>query len=101
MDGSPLPKALVTFLSEKAIVASGATDTKGRYTLLYRGSARGASPGRNTVTVTTIPDDPSMGLSKEPISAVYNSRSTLSADVVAGSNTFDFSLTSKPPAQNR
>jgi hypothetical protein len=100
MDGQPLARAVVTFLSEKGVAASGATDANGRYTLLYRGSADGASPGRNTVTVTTVPDDPNMGVVKERIPAAYNTQSTLTADVVAGTNTFDFSLESKPLGKN-
>ena len=96
LDGQPLQKAVVMFLSEKGVAASGATDANGRYTLLYRGSADGASPGRNTVTVTTLPDDPNMGVVKERIPAAYNTKSTLTADVVAGTNTFDFALESKP-----
>ena len=95
MDGEPLQKAVVMFLSEKGVAASCATDANGRYTLLYRGSADGASPGRNTVTVTTLPDDPNMGVVKERIPAAYNTKSTLTVDVVAGTNTFDFALESK------
>jgi len=96
MDGEPLQKVLVTFLSTTGGIASGATDAEGRYTLLYRGIHRGAGMGRNTVQVTTPPDDPDRGLAKEPIPAVYNIRSTLTADVVAGPNTFNFTLESKP-----
>lgn len=99
MDSNPLQKVLVTFLADKGIVTSGVTDASGRYTLLYRGTHRGAGIGRNTVQVTTLPDDPSMGLAKEPIPAVYNSQSTLTAEVVAGANTFDFALESKPPGK--
>jgi hypothetical protein len=95
MDGEPLQKVLVTFLAEKGIVTSGVTDAVGRYTLLYRGIHRGAGMGRNTVQVTTMPDDPDRGLAKEPIPAVYNNKSILTADVVAGANTFDFKLESK------
>ena len=96
MDGEPLQKVLVTFLAEKEVVTSGVTDAAGRYTLLYRGIHRGAGMGRNTVQVTTPPDDPDRGLAKEPIPAVYNIRYTLTADVVAGPNTFNFTLVSKP-----
>jgi hypothetical protein len=96
LDGQPLQKAVVMFLSEKGVAASGVTDANGRYTLLYRGSADGAGLGRNTVTVTTLPDDPNMGVVKERIPAAYNTQSTLTADVVAGPNTFDFAMESKP-----
>lgn len=96
MDGQPPQKAVVMFLSEKGVAASGVTDANGRYTLLYRSSTDGAGLGRNTVTVTTFPDDPEMGVVKERIPAAYNTRSTLTADVVAGTNTCDFALESKP-----
>ena len=77
------------------IALIGATDEQGRYELLYTGNAKGAVMGPNLVRINSRTDAPPGPDWKDPIPARYNSRSELKADVVAGTNTFDFALESK------
>jgi len=95
LDGKPLPQVTVVFESESGRSAFGATDEQGRYELLYTGNAKGAVMGPNLVRINSRTDAPPGPDWKDPIPARYNSRSELKADVVAGTNTFDFALESK------
>lgn len=95
MDGQPLAGVEVVFMSPTGHPSIGATDEHGRYSLRYRGIHPGAGPGINTVTVRSIPKDPNIPIEKDVVPSIYNSKTTLTADVAPSkSNTFDFDLKS-------
>lgn len=96
LDGNPLTGATIVFESAGGQVAFGQTDENGRYEMVYKGPWKGAVNGQNTVRITTASDAPPDPGWREPIHPFYNRRSTLTAEVVAGENTFDFALESKP-----
>ncbi len=95
LDNEPLTNASVSFESENGKVAFGGTDASGKYELVYKDGAKGAEPGKNTVRITTVLENPPGQGYKDPIPAKYNSESTLSVEVQPGSNTHDFQLQSK------
>jgi hypothetical protein len=99
MDGQPLGGVSVVFESERGVLSFGNTDADGRYTLSYIRSAKGAGLGKNTVRISTPTMGPTSPLHKDSIPAIYNTQSTLAADVVKGRNVFDFALESKPTAK--
>lgn len=97
MDGQPLPNVTVQFHSNAGgRPGSGVTDKDGKFKLTYLDGATGSKVGPSKVEITTFwPDgEPGPG-QKETVPEKYNSKSTLSADVKPGKNTFDFPLTSK------
>ncbi len=98
MDGEPLANAGVVFTSPKGIASFGRTDTEGKYSLAYRGSTAGAGLGENRVEIVTNSEDSANPDWQEPIPAIYNTASTLTASVnnQPDGNTFDFALESKP-----
>ena len=71
--------------------ASGATtDSEGNYELIYIRDETGAAIGNYKVVVSKLVDE------KETIPEEFSSESSeLSADVKAGSNEFNFDLTTK------
>ena len=115
MDGQPLANALVTFTPEAGGRGStGKTDASGKYELAFVDS-KGALIGAHKVSVTTIkeaaaavemssdsPEYANQGSSadydsaktEEPIPAKYNTKTELTFDVKAGSNTYDIPLES-------
>ena len=100
MDGSPLADVQVVFRPDKGRASSGKTDSSGNYELVYVGDEKGAKIGAHKVSITTPQQDtPEEGEStkkaKEKIPAEYNAKTTLTADVKAGDNVFDFELKSK------
>ncbi len=99
LDGAPLPGAVVGFQPVQGRPSSGLTDNEGRYTLLYTADAQGAIIGTHTVSISTerYADQPdgSSQLVPEKIPAKYNKKTTLTQEVKAGSNQFNFELTSK------
>jgi len=96
MDGKPLGGVAVVFESERGVLSFGNTDDKGRYSVSYIRSAKGAGLGRNVVRIRTPTMGPSSPLQKDKIPAIYNTASTLAVDVTKGRNVFDFSLASQP-----
>jgi hypothetical protein len=94
MDGQPLAGVSVVFESERGVLSFGNTDADGRYKLSYIRSAKGAGLGKNTVRISTPTMGPASPLHKDSIPAIYNTQSTLAADVVKGRNVFDFALES-------
>ena len=96
MDGQPLASVSVVFESERGVLSFGNTDADGRYKLSYIRSANGAGLGKNTVRISTPTMGPTSPLHKDSIPAIYNTQSTLAADVAKGRNVFDFALESKP-----
>ncbi|UUO05914.1 carboxypeptidase-like regulatory domain-containing protein [Blastopirellula sp. J2-11] len=99
LDGKPLPEATVSFQStEVGRMASGMTDSAGQYKLYLLNDISGAPLGQNDVYITTArpADDSKPGSGRpEKLPAIYHAKSTLSADVKSGANTFDFDLKSK------
>ncbi len=115
MDGKPLANALVTFTPEAGGRGStGKTDASGNYELAFI-DGKGALIGTHKVSVTTIkeaaaavamssdsPEYANQGSSadydnattKEPIPEKYNTKTELTFDVAAGSNTYDIPLES-------
>ncbi len=88
LDGQPLADALVTFSPTQPGGSSslGKTDSAGAYSLTYSAGVSGAEIGENLVTISTL----TQGTEKVPME--YNTKSTLKADVKAGTNTFDWDL---------
>lgn len=92
MDGKPLASATVVFESQGGHVAFGNTDATGRYEIVAAGRQRGAIIGPNKVRISSQTDAPPGPGWRDPIPARYNAATELSAEVVAGDNTFDFPL---------
>lgn len=99
LDGRPLGNVKVVFQSSKGAISFATTAADGTYELTYIRSAKGAGLGRNVVRIATPTDGPVGPKWKDPIPAVYNSASTLAAEVAKGRNVFDFALESKPEAE--
>ena len=97
LDGNPLPSAFVQFTpNANGATSYGKTDAEGSYRMKFSGSAYGAFIGDNRVSIRTGDVKPdNSGRIPELVPKIYNSESTLKANVVAGENTFDFELDSK------
>lgn len=95
LDGQPLANVTVVFESETGRSSFGKTDDAGKYELIYTGNYKGAVVGKNKVVINSNLDAPPGPDWKDPIPAKYNAKSELTADVTAGSNTFDFALEGK------
>lgn len=100
MNGSPLADVEVVFHPEKGRPSSGKTDSSGNYELSYVGDEKGAKIGSHKVRITTPQEEaPEEGeatkKTEEKIPAEYNTKTTLTADVKAGDNVFDFELKGK------
>ncbi|MBA3316252.1 MAG: carboxypeptidase regulatory-like domain-containing protein [Planctomycetota bacterium] len=96
MDGKPLPQALVRFLPQDGVVnrpSTGVTEIDGTYRLLYSAREEGAVVGPAKIEIST--GDPEQPMYPETVPAKYNAETTLSREVEAGSNVFDFELESK------
>jgi hypothetical protein len=101
MDGEPLADALVQFepKGQNVGIATGTTDSSGQYELRYQGGqTKGAAPGAYVVRIrdeggeTDDQGNPLPGGGTVP--PEYNDASTLTAEVKAGENRFDFELKS-------
>jgi len=103
LDEKPLANAQVTFQPAGGRASVGETDSEGKYTLSYTGAAAGALIGPHQVVIISaveaFSDESGEGKDRaarpEILPAKYNSKTTLKAEVKAGSNTIDFPLTSK------
>lgn len=100
LDGSPVPKATVTFKPEAGgRPSSGTTDDQGYYELQYSLNNNGAVPGKHTVritTATTITNEAGEDTDvPEKIPAKYNSETELTEEVKPTSQTIDFALKSE------
>jgi len=103
LDGQPLEAADIFFAPEDGRTSTGTTDATGKYELTYNPTTKGAKIGKNMVRITTFKEfegDLDAEDSKEParkelVPAEYNKKTTLTADVKAGENTFNFDLESK------
>lgn len=107
LDGQPLAKGSISFDPENVPtdpVSVGSIIEDGYYSIDSDG---GPTPGTYRVSIRAggsdeaeanleAPGLPPKKAAPEPIPAMYNTRTTLKAEVTAdGSNTFDFTLTSK------
>lgn len=103
MNGQPLPGVDIVFAPDKGRPSVGTTDTSGRYDLSYINTTKGAKVGPHKVFIRPaevsqdeVSGDGSKTAAPRPvIPAKYNKRTELTAEVKAGSNTFDFALESK------
>jgi hypothetical protein len=106
MDGQPLAGVDVVFAPEKGRPSMATTDAYGHYDMWYINRTMGAKVGPHKVFIrpTDMPPEEaaangsSGGAPVAPppkIPSKYNKRSTLTAEVKAGRNTFDFALESK------
>jgi hypothetical protein len=100
MDGKPLPDAEVRFLpipkgNEPVRPSSATTDENGEYSLEYSTTKSGARPGSYQVFVSTkrsaMPEVPAV---PESVPDVYNTKTTLTAEIDEESRTFNFDLKS-------
>ena len=95
LDGKPTDRAIVSFEGPGNKSSFGNTDSTGRYELNYIRQSKGAPLGANVVKITTRLDAPPGPGYVDPIPAKYNTRTTLKADVKAGTNVINFELTTK------
>jgi hypothetical protein len=103
LDGKPLPDAVIQFQPTNGERPSAAaTDSAGRYELMYATTTKGARVGEHAVTISTYSEfkvDEETGNrspgSPELLPAKYNIKSELKKTVEAGNNTIDFELDSK------
>lgn len=105
LDAKPLPQASVTFLpvadgNTESRPASGVTDENGRYELHYSTTQTGARPGAYQVSISTFREDGEdwsgneVPGAPETVPNVYNSATTLTADVKVDGPPLDFELKS-------
>jgi hypothetical protein len=94
LDGAPLADADVYFDSGHGRPSGGGTDANGVYRLVYTKAREGALLGVQKVRISTR--RPTVGgFTPERVPAVYNTQSTLTAEVKPGGNTIDFPLKSR------
>jgi hypothetical protein len=105
LDGQPLPQATVTFSpqvkdGEEGRPSIGATDDSGEYSLHYSTSESGARPGQYSVSISTFrpagedKDGNEVAGTPETVPSVYNSQTTLTAEVKVDGPPIDFELKS-------
>lgn len=91
LDGQPLAGAMVGFQPQKGHASRAMTNADGRYELIYLRDIKGAVISSHKVTIVTADEMHP----KERLPARYNRQTNLTAEVKAGTNTFDFALQSK------
>ncbi len=94
LDGQPLPEAQVDFLPAAGRPSSAETAQDGSYRLQYSADLDGALVGPHTVKIHTAVDG-RVDRQKELVPPRYHAQTELTAEVKAGSNTFNFDLQSK------
>lgn len=103
LDGKPLEQAQVSFSPENGRTSTGTTDASGTYELTYTPTVQGAKIGKHSVRISTFQEpegdldneEKLKGGREELVPEKYNKQTTLTADVKAGENTFDFELKSE------
>ncbi len=97
LDSKPLPQATLMFQPSQGRGSMGTTDDQGNYKLTYIDGVPGAIIGKHKVSIRTeIPgEDGQPPVAKEKLPKKYHDKTELSVEVKAGSNTFDFDLSSK------
>ena len=100
LDGQPLADATINFSPAEGRPSFGKTDAAGQYSLSFVGEYTGAIVGPHTVRISTEQyierEDGTTDYVKESVPPGYNKKSTLTANVEPGENSFDFELSSKP-----
>ncbi len=102
LDGKPLPRASISFISEAEDGPSGfgTTDDQGQYTIEPDDDVDGLPVGKYKVRIwsgreSNPDDDPPQAAIPETVPMKYNTATTLIADVKAEENTIPFKLDSK------
>jgi len=97
LDGQPLANATVMFQPTEGRASIATTDSAGKYSLTYLDGVPGAKLGAHKVIIRTeIPgEDGQPPISKEKLPKKYHDQTELTAEVKAGSNTFNFDLQSQ------
>ena len=91
MDGTPLDGARLVFAPESGVYCGAVTDDAGHYELLAKSGTPGVPPGKYAVSISTdLNGTHTPGAERVP--PKYNSYSTLSAEVEAGTNERNFDL---------
>lgn len=101
-NGQPRADVRVTFQPKTGGVgaaSAGVTDANGKYELTYDGRKKGAIVGPNRVEFTSATGGGEAGgeaaVAPLVIPPSYNVESTITKDVAAGENTFDFEIITK------
>jgi len=101
LDGQPLPDARVEFIptSRSGRIASGWTETDGKYQLTTSKSVSSVFPGQYRVKITTSvstgTSDADLKTTPEKAPAKYNKKTELERTVEDGPNEMDFDLLSE------
>ncbi len=107
VNAQPLEGATVKFSPENGRPSTGTTDALGKYELFYIRDTKGASIGKHKVIISKMidkpfpsgkiltPEEKVSGNKEESIIKKYNTNTTLTANVKAGANTFDFKIIPK------
>jgi hypothetical protein len=101
LDGQPLPKASLYFVStgSQGRGSNGVTNEAGRYELTYDGRHAGALIGSHRVEIRTggegYDKDGNFFETKERLPAKYHVQTKLTAEVAAGPNEINFDLKSR------
>ena len=100
LDGEPGQKLQVVFTPKEGRPSQAITDEGGAFELNYIRDIAGAKVGQHSVQITTLPDASSdrpeeMVPFTETIPPEFNTKTTLTADVIPGENTFVFDVTTK------
>lgn len=90
-EGAPVSGVLVIFEPEAGRASVGRTNESGWYELRYTSIRKGAELGHHTVRIEDA-ENMNEGGESLRIPSQFNSKSTLAADVVKGSNKVDFDI---------
>ncbi len=98
LDGKPLPDAFIQFAPQSETFGApsfGKTDANGNYHMQFSDTKDGVFIGANNVEIRTgdVKADNS-GSTPEVVPNVYNTKTTLVAEVKTGANVFDWELKS-------
>lgn len=98
MDGQPVADAFIKFIpkGDQGTSSFGKTESDGSYQMRFSDSEYGALIGTYHVTISTgdVKADNS-GSVPETVPDIYNTKTTLSAEVKSGKNVLDFDLKSE------
>ncbi len=87
VDESPLEGVQVIFTPDQGRPSVGFTQADGKYELRYNSTRKGAELAQHTVSIEYFNED-----NPKSIAEIFNTKSTLTAEVKPGRNTFDFSV---------
>jgi len=94
LDGKPFAGAVIVFTPELGRQSTGIIDENGKYELEYLHHSKGAKLGQHTIGFAAPPEE-SKGAPKIPKKYLFGTDTGLEANVKEGTNTFDFSLSTK------